>query len=336
MPFRTFILILFFLPLTACLRPGEVPVQIIPLASPLNLPMAELSGLTWCQNKLVLMPQYPRRLNEEQRPDFYFLDKDDIRQRIEEGRERELEPARIRVNENGIRDLATEFDGYEAIACNGSNVWLSIEAVSPEGRYFSYLVQGSIDLHVAEPAITLDPSRLWNLPSQSDMRNMGDEAILYFEGNVLSLHELNDSRAVAEAKAISLDPVSGEQSNFAFPHLPYRITDATAIDSQNRFWVINYKYSGDDFSRNADDPLSERYGKGRSHRKFYNVERLLEYRIEKDEIKRVDRPPIQLEMIDVEGRNWEGIARLDDIGFLLVTDKHPGTLLGFVPFRQSP
>ena len=32
-------------------------------------------------------------------------------------------------------------------------------------------------------------------------------------------------------------------------------------------------------------------------------------------------------------RNWESIARLDDKGFLIATDKYPKMILGFVPFN---
>jgi len=28
-------------------------------------------------------------------------------------------------------------------------------------------------------------------------------------------------------------------------------------------------------------------------------------------------------------------VRLDDLGFLIATDKHPDTLFGFVPFKQQ-
>ena len=31
-------------------------------------------------------------------------------------------------------------------------------------------------------------------------------------------------------------------------------------------------------------------------------------------------------------RNWEGIARLEGRGFLLVTDQFPDTILAFVPY----
>ena len=47
-------------------------------------------------------------------------------------------------------------------------------------------------------------------------------------------------------------------------------------------------------------------------------------------IQRTDKSPIQLEL-GLLPRNWEGIVRLDNRGFLLVTDQYPVTILAFVP-----
>jgi hypothetical protein len=95
--------------------------------------------------------------------------------------------------------------------------------------------------------------------------------------------------------------------------------------------VINYLYSGDDFSREASDPLGAQYGIGKTHQTNFNVERLVEFQYSDSGIQRVNRAPIQLVLEGLEGRNWEGIARLDDRGFLLITDRYPTTLFGFVP-----
>ena len=57
----------------------ETPVQILPLAAPLNTFEAEISGLDWCQNQLILLPQYPEFVEELEQADlalnFYALDK---------------------------------------------------------------------------------------------------------------------------------------------------------------------------------------------------------------------------------------------------------------------
>ena len=61
------------------------------------------------------------------------------------------------------------------------------------------------------------------------------------------------------------------------------------------------------------------------------VERLLAFQFTEDGIVLAPLAPIQLQLLpDDEARNWEGIARLDERGFLLVTDKFPETILAFV------
>jgi hypothetical protein len=49
----------------------------------------------------------------------------------------------------------------------------------------------------------------------------------------------------------------------------------------------------------------------------------------------VDSPPMQMELLGStqnDARNWEGLVRLDNRGFLLVTDEHPKTILGFIVY----
>jgi hypothetical protein len=69
------------------------------------------------------------------------------------------------------------------------------------------------------------------------------------------------------------------------------------------------------------------------------VERLVEFQLSHAGIVLVDRPPIQLELPDnllgMIGRNWEGLVRLDERGFLLATDTFPGTILAFVPTPED-
>jgi hypothetical protein len=54
-------------------------------------------------------------------------------------------------------------------------------------------------------------------------------------------------------------------------------------------------------------------------------------KIEEFGIQLVESAPLYLRLnLDGESRTWEGIVRLDDIGFLLVTDSFPRTIFGFV------
>ena len=88
------------------------------------------------------------------------------------------------------------------------------------------------------------------------------------------------------------------------------------------------------------DSEIERYGLPDGQNPEGCIERLLELQItDQDTIIRTDSPPIYFELqSDDVCRNWEAIVRLDDKGFLVMTDQYPGTLLAFVPnpFLDQP
>ena len=73
----------------------------------------------------------------------------------------------------------------------------------------------------------------------------------------------------------------------------------------------------------------EKTKKGKTHSMFKHVERLVEYQIKNNSIKRTTTSPIQLELNE-ESRNWEGLVRLDRNGFLMIVDEYPRTILAFV------
>jgi hypothetical protein len=65
------------------------------------------------------------------------------------------------------------------------------------------------------------------------------------------------------------------------------------------------------------------------------VERVIEFQIQDDKIVRTNTPPINIKLSEIsDSRNWEGIARLDNLGFLIVTDKFPGTILAFLSYPE--
>ncbi len=138
-----------------------------------------------------------------------------------------------------------------------------------------------------------------------------------------------NSQPVAHQFDISLEPTD----SISFPNMEYRITDATAVDENGRFWTINYLFPGDIGKLDpAEDYLRAQFGAGSTHTISPVVERLVEFQIEADGIHLIDAPPIQLELLDDDtARNWEGIVRLDENnGFLIVTDEYPTTILAFV------
>jgi len=313
----------------------EYEVEIIKLAPPLNHKDIEISGLAWCADTLIVVPQYPERFVENAKSYLYGISKKVILDYVR-GKDRSPISAKpIRVFENNIREKMSLFEGFEAIACSDTSVWLSIEAQNFFGTHEAYIVPADPNLTSTEPSISIRTDQIRRIKSQSGIQNKGEEAIVLYNKHLVSLHEVNDKRMVPFPKAHRIETELGTQSEISMEHLPYRLTDATDVDNQGRFWVINYQYSGDKFNRGADDPIKEKYGVGSSHKQYYNTERLVEFEFGKNSVIRSERPPIQLKMNAKEGRNWEGIARLNNIGFLIATDKHPDTIMGFVRIKSD-
>ncbi len=114
-----------------------------------------------------------------------------------------------------------------------------------------------------------------------------------------------------------------------FPNLEYRLTDVTEVDGQGRFWAINFFWPGE---RKRLKPVEDGIEKRGTHSQFEHVEQLVEYQVNADKIIRTDSEPIQL-VLEKNSRNWEGLVRLDDQGFLMIVDEHPRTILAFVPMN---
>ncbi|MEL6182474.1 MAG: hypothetical protein AAFS10_26190, partial [Myxococcota bacterium] len=122
----------------------------------------------------------------------------------------------------------------------------------------------------------------------------------------------------------------GDQLPVAMAPLAYRLTDATAPDEQGRFWVINYLWPGNRELVLKREALRTQYNAGRSHASAAHVERLVELQVDADgTVTRVERTPVYL-ALDKGPRNWEGVVRWNEREFLMVTDKHPQTLLAKV------
>ena len=72
---------------------------------------------------------------------------------------------------------------------------------------------------------------------------------------------------------------------------------------------------------------------GKSHSRYSQVESLIEFQVNANEILVRETEPIQLFLESDASRNWEAVARLDDKGLLIASDKHPRMILGYVQFK---
>lgn len=304
----------------------EQAVTLLALGGPLQSENAELSGLAWYGEHLIMLPQYPG-WEDSDTPCLYTVSKAELLARLDRTAAGPLEPRCIRFDSSGIEEGIPGFEGYEAIAFAGERAYLTVETRRSTGR--GLLVTGRIapDLSV----LKLEASPQASLPLPAEVSNAGFETLVMGEDRLLALYEANGARVNQAPVTMSFDRALTRSEKLTFPAIEYRITDATTLDAAGRFWVMNYSFPGtSDAYKPAPDPFAARYGTGPTHAQKPQVERLIELQVQPAGIVLTDRPPIQFQLSSIP-RNWEGLVRLDERGFLLVTDKFPGTLLGFVP-----
>lgn len=311
--------------------PSEIEVQEIPLTGPAASRPAEISGMAWFGDTLILLPQYPERFGEMDKGAVFALKKTAIVDFLIDHSASPLEPFSIPFDDGGLNKEIHGFEGFEAIAFMGEKVYLTIEA-SPD-KMKGYIVSGSIQKDLS--GIRLDPATLIEIPLPAVLNNVSDESVLIYKDSIFTLFEANGKKInpspAAPEFSLSLQPLG----MLPFPNIEYRITDATPPDQNGNFWAINYYFPPDEMKlKPQGDLLAELYGLGMTHRENLTVERLVQFHITKDKIQLTDIPPVQLRLEgDIAPRNWEAIALLDRGGFLIATDKFPHTILGFVMYK---
>jgi len=305
----------------------EQPITEIPLDGPLVDRRAQFSGLGWYGDNLILLPQFPNVWEDQ----IFTLAKTDIVDFLTGRRSQPLLPQPIPVLNGDLTWQIPGFEGFESIAFEGDRVFLTIEADRGDGM-MGYLIAGVMAPDLSE--LRLDPTRLAEIQPQAALRNISDEAIFLAGDALITLYEANslfvNSAPVAHRFDRDLNPLG----TLPFVNFPYRLTDATALDADNRFWVINYFFPGDAYlQRRIGDVVG-----GNAAIPEKPVEQLVELQFSAEGITLAGTPSIALQLLDENiARNWEGIVRLETAelsGFLLVTDYYPETILAFVPKPQ--
>ena len=193
----------------------------------------------------------------------------------------------------------------------------------------SYIVKGTINRN--NSLIEIDNDSLTDIPVPVNIKNMGFESILRYKSRLMVLYEANGKNVNKNPSALLYNSSLEAKGFISFPNLEYRLTDITSLDSKNKFWVLNYFWPGEKDRLNpAKDSILKDVKEGKTHNKYEHVERLVEYEISGDKVVRTSTPPIQLSL-EKKSRNWEGLARLDDKGFIIIVDEHPRTILAFIP-----
>ena len=244
---------------------------------------------------------------------------------------------------SGVVEAVPGFQGFEAIAVVEDRAALTIES-EVDGVMRGYLVSGTFERDDdGDPsALRLDRQTLVAIPAPDrpnrtvNLSNLSYEAVLATPSETVALYEASGQSVGDHPRAYVFDHGGHLARALPSPVLEYRVTDATALDREGRFWVLNTFWPGDDLLLHpVADSLAMRYGQGPTHAASRIVERLVEFRLTSTGVRRTDRAPLPFQLLDRGlARNWEGVARLDDDGFLIVTDTYPGTMLGFVPLSH--
>jgi len=304
----------------------EQPVVEIELEGPIAKARAEISGMAWCGDHLILLPQYPEMFNEDGSDHVFTIPKEDIKHYLNEENDQAIKPELVPLDAAGLEQSIPGFEGFESITFFNGLFFLTIEARQNEGM-MGYLVKGRVEGDCDR--LVLDGSKVADLEPQSDVGNISDETILVYNDIVYTIYEANGANVNPDPVAHGFDLSLSPLPDIPMATIEYRITDAAEPDTLGFVWAINYFFPGDTQLHPGLDGIAETYGLGCSHRDASQVERLVVLEIRPDGIVLADEPPIYLELTGDTSRNWEGIVRYED-GFLLVTDEYPTTILGYV------
>jgi hypothetical protein len=303
---------------------GPASERIVP-ALPTALPLAfddgatdiEFSGICWWGDELFILPQYPGTGERG----VYAIDRDSLARAIAEveaGIEvTPLRPRRILTDPGDVPERIEAYDGLEALVIREGRCFALAEFGEGTDRWGSQLVSGSLERDGS--VIRFDRLGQTVIGGPQVRENFTHEALVVTEDEVWVICELNGRRIVDRPLLARFDHGLQPLEPLQMPALEYRVTDATALDGRDRFWVLNIFWPPDVETvapENATGP----------------VERLVPLRREGDTIVRdLARPILDLRAGgDHPMHNWEGVARWGETGFLLVTDSYPENILAYV------
>ena len=287
----------------------------ITLNGDITSPDQEISGLAWYDDNLILLPQYPT-------DKIYSIPKQQIIDFLDSARTTIL-PNEIIWNSSGLDKQISGFEGYESIIFNDDTVYVTIEAERHKINS-GFIVRGIINNSKNE--IIINNKTLKKIKTPVTLRNMTYETSVFVDDSIIAIYEVNSAKVNKSPVYHQFDKNLKTDIEKPFPYTEYRITDATQVDADGKFWVTNYFWPGDYNLIKPD--LSYTIT---SKKDIKPVEQLLEFQFIDEQIVRTETSPINIKLSEFgDSRNWEGIVRLENKGFLIVTDKFPGTILAFI------
>ena len=311
----------------------EYMVYAVPLPEVVASTSMEFSGLAWHDGDLVLLPQYPHGIMGNRDGVIYAIPAGEVENIIADP-EAEAVVYAIEFDDDGLRKTLAGFEGFESLVFIGDTVFLTIETHGGSPMK-AFLVKGGVETKDGKiESITLFSNQIVELSVQNSNRNASYEAITTDGEYLYAFYEQYGYEQNPNPYVVKLDQDLNVIAEIPIDPVNYRLTDAGQIDRDGYFGMINYFFPGDEHLQVSSDPISVRYGLPESHLQSDIVERLLRFKVEPDHITLVDEEPVYLRLPDDgEARNWEGFAEIPGLGFFVVTDSFPNTMLGLIKIR---
>jgi hypothetical protein len=219
--------------------------QVLHLPDSINSVNEEFSGMALFGKRLYLLPQYGNHKDSKLDGLFsiYSIGTDSLKRNID-GKDSCISNYRTIyvTNLDKLPDSIKQYyEGFEAIAFVGNQVYLSIETV--DSSDYCFLIKGMID--TANNKVTIDPVHTLSLRRYPYIKNAGFESLTYLqkEKKLIALYEFNAMPNGGIGYLI--DPsFSYKPKKISIPFLHFRITDAQA-NSTGKIYALNYHYGGD-------------------------------------------------------------------------------------------
>ena len=215
--------------------------------------------MTWQGDTLVILPQFPDQFAEDGMLGFFGVAKQKILA-VLDGEDTESRSGRTwyRARAPGLAGIVRGFDGLEAMGCIGDRYYMTVEA-KDDTVMAGFLVSGPYDM--VDDLVVMDLTRLTSIPMGLNIPNVAEETIIIDGERVITLSEANGLNVNPEPKAKVFNADAEFVGLIPMPQIEYRVTDATALDEEGRFWVINYYFPPERAKLDpAPDPELARFG----------------------------------------------------------------------------
>lgn len=282
--------------LVACGAFAAPEVVELPLGESLSRRGLQVSGMAWYQelqkeaSKLFFITQ-----SSASSWIIYAADRAQINSAIEESVP--IEATLVPV-ENEV--IADDFDGLEGAAIVGDTIYLLIEGNGKQ----AYVASG----HIAPTdgiKIVMEHHQAYVLEVNNSQPNITYEAITWLRKEFIVFEEASCASRMQPALAWT----SFQHKTIPFDPIGDRITDATSLDANQRFWISTFEYENELQCEPRDERSPERLVELASDNGIVRTGRSIDL----NEGRPVDAP----------ARNWEGIARWDDTHLLVINDDLP-------------